>query len=221
MFLNMVQGQRHPSAERQLRTDKPDHSGPHNPHPRRAASEGYAIFPRLTCFIMTARFRCAQSSQWQPLLDGADCAVYLCLSSGPSLSPPFLFTLSPSLSHWVSNGFFFLFWKTYKELQQILQLERTLKRWILGRPLFNDEPSVCHFCSVSTFTPSPHFPTDLSSCTSAWAPQFWAQGRGLSLQLIRLLIGWGGWGCGGGTIKHFHRKPGLTAPTPSSCCWQR
>lgn len=163
----MVQGQRHPSAERQLRTDKPDHSGPHNPHPRRAASEGYAFFPRLTCFIMTARFRGAQSSQWQPLLDGAGCAVYLCLSSGPSLSPPFLFTFSPSLSHWVSNGFFFLFWKTYKELQQILQLERTLKRWILGRPLFNDEPSVCHFCPVSAFTPSPHFPADLSSCTSA------------------------------------------------------
>lgn len=42
--LNKGQGQRHPSAGWQLRTDKTDQSCPHIPHPRRAASERCAFF---------------------------------------------------------------------------------------------------------------------------------------------------------------------------------
>lgn len=52
------------------------------------------------------------------------------------------------------------------------------------------------------------FLADLSSCERA--AQIWAQGRGLSVQFICPLIGWGG----RGTLKHFSRKPGLAAPTP-------
>lgn len=45
---------------------------------------------------------------------------------------------------------------------------------------------------------APRFPADLSSCTSARVAQFPARGRGLSLQFIRLLIGWAAGGGVGG-----------------------
>lgn len=137
--LNAGQGQRHPSAEPQLRAAQPDLRGP---RPRRAASEGYAFSPCLMFFsIISSLFPSllltnATGLQWQPDVEvqRADCAVYLCLHQvllHPHLS---LWPSSPSLSRRDSNVvvlFFFLllFWKTYHEQQPILHLWSETLKW--------------------------------------------------------------------------------------------
>lgn len=169
---------------------------------------------------MTVRFRGTQRLQWQPLDD----AAYLCLSSGPSLSPLFLFPLSPSLSHWVTHVLFLVSFscvgKRIRALANSSTLETLRSDGFLAGLLFHDQPSVYHFClsCVRFYTTSAQRGWNCSF--SHWPQQLPVSASGTILGTRSRAVvtihppsDWVGWlRLGGGA--------GLTAPALSCCCWQ-
>lgn len=101
--LNAGQGQRHPSAEPQLRTAQADLRGP---RPRRAASEGYALSP-VWCFSPSSP-PSFHPSFWPTRQDYDDSQIlrcselivlFICAFIGSFSIPTFPFDLVPPVCH--------------------------------------------------------------------------------------------------------------------------